>query len=269
MLQPPNYQADASTYLSNRQALRALEQEDKLLSTVYYGCSSLLAAGTVFFSPSGILALPPMWLLLRRTHKLNQIHRNMTALLDTFEDQGVELIPRLTIPGQGSLDLFARFPSKHLFAIALRSQGKSTIFYNEAEEALKIRRQQGGRGLNLWTPDHVQRLSDQEFWLRRNQSDLFGKSSRDKRRPLGETASIDWTNPIREAFRAFICNDGQSKGFVTSQTSQCLCSGGGAANRFCQGLVSPTAAIMPKRQASRFRQRDVQKKWNRGRFKKA
>lgn len=184
MLQPPNYQADASTYLSNRQALRALEQEDKLLSTVYYGCSSLLAAGTVFFSPSGILALPPMWLLLRRTHKLNQIHRSMTALLDTFEDQGVEIIPHLEIPGQGSLDLFARFPSKHLFAIALRSQGKSTIFYNEAEEALYIRRQQGGRGLNLWTPDHVQRLSDQEFWLRRNQSDLFGKSSRDKRRPL-------------------------------------------------------------------------------------
>lgn len=184
MLQPPNYQADASTYLSNRQALRALEQEDKLLSTIYYGCNSLLAAGTVFFSPSGILALPPMWLLLRRTHKLNQIHRNMTALLDTFEDQGVELIPRLTIPGQGSLDLFARFPSKHLFAIALRSQGKSTIFYNEASEALKIRRQQGGRGLNQWTPDHIQRLSDQEFWLRRNQIDLFGKSSRDKRRPL-------------------------------------------------------------------------------------
>lgn len=184
MSQPPDYRADASTYLSNKQALIALEQEDRLLSAVYYGFVSLLAAGTMFFSPSGVLALPPMWLLLRRTSKVNQIHRSMTALLDTFEDQGVEIIQRLTIPGQGSLDLFARFPSKHLFAIALRTQGKSTIFYNEADEALKIRRQQGGRGLNLWTPDHVQRLSDQEFWLRRNQSDLFGKSSRDKRRPL-------------------------------------------------------------------------------------
>lgn len=184
MSQPPNYRANAFTYLSNRQALIALEQEDKLLSAVYYGCVSLLAAGTAFFSPSGMLALPPMWLLLKRTHKVNQIHRSMSALLDTFEDQGVELIPRLEIPRQGSLDIFARFPTKHLFAIALRSQGKSTIFYNEAESTLKIRRQQGGRGLNQWTPDHVQRLSDQEFWLRGNQSDLFGKSSRDKRRPL-------------------------------------------------------------------------------------
>ncbi len=112
------------------------------------------------------------------------LSRVVVTLLDTFEDQGVELIPRLTIPGQGSLDLFARFPSKHLFAIALRSQGKSTIFYNEADSALKIRRHQGGRGLNQWTPDHVQRLSDQEYWLRGNQIDLFGKSSRDKRRPL-------------------------------------------------------------------------------------
>ena len=184
MSQPPDYRADASTYLSNRQALRALEQEDKLLSAVYYSFVSLLAAGTAFFSPSGVLALPPMWLLLRRTNKVNQIHRSMTALLDTFDLQGGELIPRLTIPGQGSLDLFARFPSKHWFAIALRSQGKSTIFYNEAKEAIYIRRQQGGKGLNQWTPDHIQRLSDQEFWLRRNQIDLFGKSSRDKRRPL-------------------------------------------------------------------------------------
>ena len=198
MLEPPDYRANASTYLSNREALRALEQEDKLLSTVYYGCSSLLAAGTLFFSPSGMLALPPMWLLLRRTHKLNQIQRSMTALLDTFEDQGVELIPRLTIPGQGSLDLFARFPSKHLFAIALRSQGNSTIFYNAADEALKIRRQHGGRGLNQWTPDHVQQLSDQEFWLRKNQTDLFGKSSRDKRRPLVKLLVLTGQTRLRQ-----------------------------------------------------------------------
>ena len=184
MSQLPDYQVDTFTHLSDRQALIALEQEDRLLSAVYYSLGSLLAAGTVFFSPSGVLTLPPMWLLLRRIHKVNQIRRSMTALLDTFKDQGIDIIPRLEIPGQSSLDLFARFPSKQLFAIALRSQGKSTIFYNEADEALYIRRQQGGRGLNLWTPDHVQQLSDQEFWLRGNQSDLFGKSSRDKRRPL-------------------------------------------------------------------------------------
>lgn len=184
MSQSPDREADTSIYISNRQALIALEQEEKLLAAVYYGFASLLAVGTAFFNPSGVLALPPMWLLLKRNHKLNQIHRSMTALLDLFEDQEVEIIPRLEIPGQGSLDLFVRFPSKHLFAIALRSQGKSTIFYNEASEALYIRRQQGGRGLNQWTFDHIQQLSDQEYWLRRNQSDLFGKSSRDKRRPL-------------------------------------------------------------------------------------
>ncbi len=141
MSQLPDYQVDASTHLSNRQALIALEQEDRLLSAVYYSLGSLLAAGTVFFSPSGVLTLPPMWLLLRRIHKVNQIRRSMTALLATFKDQGIDIIPRLEIPGQSSLDLFARFPSKHLFAIALRSQGKSTIFYNEADEALYIRRQ--------------------------------------------------------------------------------------------------------------------------------
>ena len=67
------------------------------------------------------------------------------------------------------------------FAIALRSQGSAKVTYREDKEGLYCRNK---KGVKLWTPDHIHRLNEQEFFLRKYQNDLLGSSSKQRRRPI-------------------------------------------------------------------------------------
>ena len=95
---------------------------------------------------------------------------------------------RVQVPEQGKLDLLVKFPGRlPCFGIAFRSQGKSLIFYNENKEDLffrRINKKGEAKGWHRWEPDHIQRLSDQEYWLRKNKRSLFGQTSKETRRPL-------------------------------------------------------------------------------------
>lgn len=119
---------------------------------------------------------------LARLQKVSQIYFSMRRLLDAFESRGVLITPQIDVPDNGSLDLFIRFPNppKVNFAIGLRSNGGSTVYYNEAKENLYRRNKSGG--LKPWQVDLFQRIGLQEFWLRKNRQVLFGQSSKDKNR---------------------------------------------------------------------------------------
>lgn len=125
-------------------------------------------------------------LVLKRTQKVNSILRNAKAIDTAFKEQQVQAFLDLPVPDNGRLDLLVKFPlppKKAIFAIALRSQGKATVFYNEQKEIFYIRRRNSG--LKPWTPDHIERLGVQGFWLRLNrQEELFGTSHNDRNRPI-------------------------------------------------------------------------------------
>jgi hypothetical protein len=183
MLDSPT-QDTQPTYLTNQEALKQLEQQRNQLTNACYGIGfgSIAASLTnPLWLAGGISALA---VSLTRLQKTSQIFFNMGRLIEAFESLEVQIIPRLAVPGHGSLDLLLKFPTppKAVFAIAFRSQGKSKILYKEEKEALYLRRSNGG-GLNRWTPDHIERLALQESWLKRNQMELFGLSAKDKRRP--------------------------------------------------------------------------------------
>lgn len=184
MLSMPEPKQETSAFLSNREALKQLEQDRNELTRYCYGIGlgSIAASLTnQLWLAAGISALA---VSLTRLQKTSQIFFNMGRLIEAFESQEVEITPRLPVPGHGSLDLLLKFtiPPKAVFAIAFRSQGKSKILYKEEKQALYVRRRSGG-GLNRWTPDHIERLALQESWLKQNQLELFGFSARDKRRP--------------------------------------------------------------------------------------
>lgn len=177
-----NFESDC---LNNREAFKQLEQEREHLVNGAYALIAVMGAITVLFRPLLVLATLPSWrTLLTQLQKTSQICLNMEPLLDEFEERGVIITPRLEVPENGSLDLFVRFPSppKAVFAIGFRSNGESTIFFNEQKESLSFRRKRGG--FKAWEVDLFRRFALQEFWLRKNRQNLFGQSSRDKNRPV-------------------------------------------------------------------------------------
>ncbi|NJL20122.1 MAG: hypothetical protein HC895_03660 [Leptolyngbyaceae cyanobacterium SM1_3_5] len=124
--------------------------------------------------------------VLQRIEKVNSIRRTGHALNEAFKERGLQISVDLPVPDHGRLDLLLKFPlppKKAMFAVAMRSQGKAKVFYNEAKGALYIRR--GEAGLKRWNPDHIERLGMQGFWLRQNrQEELFGTSRNDRNRPI-------------------------------------------------------------------------------------
>lgn len=178
--------------LSNWDAYAEYEAHSEVLATTYGG---LGAAFVTLFSVSlpvlgSLAAAPlviPMGFVLRRVQKLHQLMRVLKPLLEAFEEDGMEALTELQVPGfqYTALDLFVRFPSKNFFAIALRSQGKTKITYNEEKQAFVVRKLDNGKGLRPWKPDHLEQLRQQEYWLRKNHAEtLFGKGAKDRRKPL-------------------------------------------------------------------------------------
>jgi len=179
-------QSTANNTQNNREILRQLEQEQALVEASCYGVSGAMASGVGFILPWLTLgSLPALHVLLNRLKKLGQLIRVVTAIVNAFETEGVEIFPRLEAPGYQPIDLFIRFPDKEFLLISIRSFSSSTIVYNEKLEALQIRRR-GRKGLYIWRPDPLTELSEQEQVLRKTRRDLFGGSSRDSRRPLGK-----------------------------------------------------------------------------------
>jgi len=189
---PSNFgSAVEETKHDNQAEFRRLEEENRLIMTAYAAATGALVASVIipelFIRTSSLLAgTIGSRFLLTRTQKVNSILRNGKALDAAFADRGIQIFTDLPVPDQGRLDMLVKFPlppKKAVFAIALRSQGKATIFYNEQKEAFYIRR--GAAGLKRWTPDHVERLGVQGFWLRMNrQEELFGMSRNDRNRPI-------------------------------------------------------------------------------------
>lgn len=173
----------------NQAEFKRLEEEDRWLIAAYTAAGSTLAASVVIPEPvsklgSFLAGTVAARLVLKRTQKINSILRNGKALDEASTEQQIQIFTDLPVPDNGRLDLFVKFPlppKKAIFAIALRSQGKGTVIYNEQKESLYIR--SGSGGFKPWKPDHIERLALQEFWLRQNrQEELFGISSRDKNR---------------------------------------------------------------------------------------
>lgn len=165
--------------------MKQLEQEQAILTTRCYGVGALLMDGVASYPFATLGCLPSLGELLQKLRKTSQIYLTLERLLGEFESQDVIITPKLAVPEHGSLDLFVRFPTppkKANFAIALRTKGHSKVVYYEEKAALFLRRHRGG--LKQWQPDHLKRLPLQEFWLRNNQIELFGHSSKDKNRPL-------------------------------------------------------------------------------------
>jgi hypothetical protein len=173
-------------YLTNREALRQLEKQRNELTNVCYGLGlGSIAAG--FFNSLWLgVGVTFLAASLARLQKVSQIYFSMRRLLDAFESRGVLITPQIDVPDNGSLDLFIRFPNppKVNFAIGLRSNGESTVYYNEAKENLYRRNKSGG--LKPWQVDLFQRIGLQEFWLRKNRQVLFGQSSKDKNRVVAK-----------------------------------------------------------------------------------
>jgi hypothetical protein len=180
-----DYPQDEPVLLNNREAWNQLAQERERLAASCYLAGAALIAGATFANPFLTLGvLPPLGGLGIRLQKTNQIYLSLGRLLEKFEKQSVIITPCLDVPDNGSLDLFVRFPNppKANFAIGLRSNGDSKVFYDPEKENLYVRRR--GGGLKPWQVDLFRRIGLQEFWLRKNRQVLFGQSSKDKNRAV-------------------------------------------------------------------------------------
>ena len=175
----------ANLTIDRRAALREIQQKIDLATVEYSAAGATALGGLVISNPLlAVAGLAGAAVALENVHKLRQLVRALTAILDAFEErQEIEYLTQVEVPDNGVLDVLVKFlTAKVNFALALRSQGQATITYKEEKEALYRRNKSGG--LKPWTPDHIQRLNEQEFWLRKYQNQLLGSSSRQRHRPL-------------------------------------------------------------------------------------
>lgn len=199
----------------NQLILRKLEEERAFLEAASKVVGGITLAGSIATNPlflSPVLAL--LGFGLKKIQKLSQIIKVFTGILDNFDaNYEFETLTQLGVPNHGSLDLLVKFQSpKVSFAIALRSQGKAVITYKADKDALYIRdktRKHGGS--RAWKPDHIQRFGEQEFWLRKNQNEVFGSSSKEKRRPLIKTLVLTGQTRLGEHPPEFYVNMGQER----------------------------------------------------------
>lgn len=171
---------------NNREILEQLEQERSLVEATFYGIGVVMLTGMALGNPLiAISTVSTLGISLRKSQKLGQLLQLGTAILDAFEGQGVEIVPRIEVLNCQPVDLFVRFlPTKEFLLISIRSLSGATVVYNEEIETLQVRRK--NKGLKKWEADPLSELSEQELWLRKNRRDLFGGSSNDARRPLAK-----------------------------------------------------------------------------------
>lgn len=164
----------------NWEVFHQLQQEKNYFSAIY---ALVTGAGLVLMSFFGYIGFPVFASASRpldKIQKLAQLIHLMRLLLREFEHLGVQIFPKLEVPGQKHpLDLLVRFPKKAHILISIRCKGESQIIYNEEKEALYVRRKKK-KGIKVWKPCPLVELSDYTHWLNKNRQ-IFGISSKEVR----------------------------------------------------------------------------------------
>lgn len=192
----PTHQSNQTeiSFLKNWEALADLEQENERLVTGWGIALTTAAAGAYLVNP--IVAAGGLssgtWFQWRG-QKVVRLLQTLKLLLETFESKGIEIYPRIPVEGMNPIDLFIRFPKKtHLF-ISIRSKGDTEVVYNEATEALRIKKKNGTT--SEWKPNPLVELADQGRWLGKNRW-MFGLSTKDAQKTPTAKVLVLW-NPTK------------------------------------------------------------------------
>jgi hypothetical protein len=184
--------------IHNWEALAQLRKEKDFFSNQALAAGSAAIADGAIFSPGLLLfalAYPP----LVRVEKIVRLEKVVSLLLETFEDQGIQVFPVQGLAeAQGvelknPIDLFIRFPRKTHIFLSIRSKGDSEIVYNESKEVLQVKKKRGG--LSIWNPCPLVELGDYKVWLDKNRA-LFGLNSREAQKTPTARVLVLW-HPTR------------------------------------------------------------------------
>ena len=181
--------------IHNWEALAQLRREKEFFAKQTLTVGGAACAAGTFFAP-GFLLFALAYPTLVRVEKIVRLEKVTSLLLESFEDQGVQIFPvqgleeAQGIKVQNPIDLFIRFPRKTHIFLSIRSKGDSEIVYNETKEYLQIKRQNRS-GLVTWKPCPLVELADYEKWLNKNR-DLFGLSSREATKTPTAKALVLW-----------------------------------------------------------------------------
>jgi hypothetical protein len=172
----------------NQKAIRLLkrEQKDITVSCIFF-LFGMITSG---------LVLPPVALgltlgfkrELKKLEKISNIINVMETLLSEFQEENMEIIPRVQVPkeetGLQFIDLFIRMPVRRVyFVLCVRKYEQIKIVFNEEKDKLMKRRK---KGLKPIDPDPLQCLASSTTWVQKNKVSLFGRVSNDKRRPCAK-----------------------------------------------------------------------------------
>ena len=192
-------QKDITLPPHNWEALEQLKGEKTFLSFKYAGINLAALVLIPLLGYPGVFIYALAYKPLDRILKIARLIGVMCQVLKEFKDLGVQVFPTLEVPGQKNpLDLFVRFPNKAHILISIRSRGESKVVYNEAKEALYVKRDK--KGLKVWKPCPLVELADYTNWLTKNRL-LFGMSSKEVRSvPLAKVLIL-WKPTLIEHHR--------------------------------------------------------------------
>jgi hypothetical protein len=176
MLAVKDPHTDFQLPLHNEAALEWIRETKNYQSTVALAVGGAALVSGSLINPAAWAAFALAYKPLVITQKLARLEKLTDLLLQEFNSVGIEIFP---LPGgeKNPIDLFIRFPrTTHLF-ISIRSIGDREVVYNEAREALQLRKKDKN-GLTTWKPCPLLELADYEKWLNKNR-DKFAMSSRE------------------------------------------------------------------------------------------
>ncbi|WP_373540101.1 hypothetical protein [Chamaesiphon sp.] len=177
------------------------ERDELMIPMLGYGVTSgvivaaLLGTG---FSALGLPFIAPAYNLFMQILEILQVRDITRALVEKFEDKGIEVFPRTSLEGAGTIDLYIRFPTRKYLMVALQGIGNNNVHYSPIKKILYLKNKNGKtRDLKR---DKLDVLIHQQVTLRKKHRDLMGGNSRDTKHPIARIICLCGKGQIQPDF---------------------------------------------------------------------
>ena len=191
----------------NWNAIADLEQErdELMIPMLGYGVATgviVAALAGTGFSGLGLPFIAPAYNLFMQILEILQIRDITKALVEKFEDRGIEVFPRTSLEDAGTIDLYLRFPTRKYLMVALQGIGNNNVHYSPIKNILYLKNKNGKtRDLKR---DKLDVLIHQQITLRKKHRDLMGGNSRDTKHPIARVICLCGKGQIQPDFPKFL-----------------------------------------------------------------
>ena len=190
------FQAGATPYLQNREALDYLKKEQARYNAIITGASTVLVTGAATIPPIGLAGGA---VSLTAIELSKPVDRLVSVVEKLLEIDGITVTPRVKTE-EGTLDLLVKMPDRRCFAFALRSKKDSRIKWREEEQDFFAVTPRKGKAARVKKCSDLtelgQKLNRMTLSLKKQKSYLLGTSRTERHYAITKAIILTSTTTV-------------------------------------------------------------------------